>query len=143
MHLPLYLLLCSFLFIITALDAAFYPKKSSEWSPYLSSFNRMLDGGYQNGSFSSNTFPNCRGPNTNQNINMFGDWLNNQFISGPTFSSLIAASSDISNADAMIDAAGAKMAQSLPGSCYPRSWAMISNLMLNGAMESSGNTLKQ
>merc|ERR1712125_136358 len=126
-----------------ALDAAFYPEKSGEWSPYLSSFNWMLDGGFQNGSFSSNTFPSCRGLNTNQNINMFGGWLNNKFITGPTFSALIAASSDIGNAEAMIDAAGTKMAESLPGSYYPRSWAMISNLMLNGAMESAGNTLKK
>merc|ERR1712085_62175 len=127
-----------------ALDAAFYPEKSSEWSPYLSSYNWRLDGGFQqNGSFSSNTFPSCRGPNTNTNINMFGDWRNNAFISGPTYSALIAASSDITNAEAMIDAAGTELAGELPGSYYPRSWAMITNLMLNGAMESAGNTLKQ
>merc|ERR1719387_477668 len=128
-----------------ALDAAFFPEKSSEWSPYLSSFNWRLDGGYRNGSFSSGTFQSCRGPQTNQNINMFGGWLNknNEFISGPTFTALIAASSDIGNAEAMIDSAGSKMAQSLPDSYYPRSWAMISNLMLNGAMESAGQTLKQ
>jgi len=126
-----------------ALDAAFFPEKSSEWSPYLSSFNWRLDGGYRNGSFSSSTFNSCKGPHTNQSINMFGDWLNNSFISGPTFSALIAASTDIGNAEAMIDAAGKKMAQPLPGSYYPRSWAMITNLMLNGAMESAGNTLKQ
>jgi len=128
-----------------ALDAAFYPEKSTEWSQYLSSFNWRLDGGYRNGSFSSGTFQSCRGPQTSQNINMFGGWLNknNEFISGPTFTALIAASSDIGNAEAMIDSAGAKMAQSLPGSYYPRSWAMISNLMLNGAMESAGKTLKQ
>merc|ERR1712107_276493 len=87
------------------------------------------------------TFRSCRGPHTNQNIDMFGDWLNNQFVSGPTFTALIAASSDIGNAEAMIDSAGAKMAQPLPGSYYPRSWAMITNLMLNGAMESAGKTL--
>ena len=127
-----------------ALDAALYPEKSSEWSPYLSSYNWRLDGGFQqNGSFSSNTFPSCRGPNTNENINMFGDWRNNAFISGPTYSALIAASSDITNAEAMIDAAGTELAGELPGSYYPRSWAMITNLMLNGAMESAGNTLKQ
>merc|ERR1712232_240045 len=51
-----------------ALDAAFFPEKSSEWSPYLSSFNWRLDGGYRNGSFSSSTFNSCKGPNTNQNI---------------------------------------------------------------------------
>merc|ERR1711982_228208 len=127
-----------------ALDAALYPEKSNEWSRYLSPFNWRLDGGYQNnGSFSSSTFGSCKGPNTNQNINIFGDWLNNAFVSGPTFTALIAASSDIGNAEAMIDSAGAKMAQSLPGSYYPRSWAMIANLMLNGAMESAGKTLKQ
>jgi len=125
-----------------ALDAAFYPEKSSEWSPYLSSFNWRMDSGFQNGSFSSNTFSSCRGPNTKQNINMFGSWQNNEFITGPTYSTLIAASTDITNAEAMIDAAGEILGQSLPGSYYPRSWAMIGNLMLNGAMESAGNTLK-
>jgi hypothetical protein len=126
-----------------ALDAAFYPERADEWSQYLSSFNWRLEGGYRNGSFSPNAFGSCKGPNTNQNINMFGDWLNNDFISGPTFTALIAASTDIGNADAMIDAAGKKMARPLPNSYYPRSWAMITNLMLNGAMESAGNTLKQ
>jgi len=125
-----------------ALDAAFYPEKSNEWSPYLSQFNWRLDGGFQNGSFSSGTFSSCRGPNTNQNINMFGGWQNNEFITGPTYSTLIAASSDITNAEAMIDAAGEILGRALPGSYYPRSWAMIGNLMLNGAMESAGNTLK-
>merc|ERR1712086_1200778 len=71
-----------------ALDAAFYPELSSEWSPYLSSFNSKLNDGYyggnDNNSFSSNAFGSCRGPNTNQNIKMFGGWLNNQFVSGPT-----------------------------------------------------------
>jgi len=128
-----------------ALDAAFYPEMSSEWSQYLSSFNWRLDGGYNNnnGSFSSGTFKSCQGLNTNQNINMFGDWLNNEFISGPTFSALIAASTDIGNAEAMIDAAGKRMSQPLPDSYYSRAWSMITNLMLNGAMESAGNTLKQ
>merc|ERR1712048_676773 len=60
-----------------ALDAAFYPEMSSEWSPYLSSFNYRLDQKFNNGSFASNTFPSCKTPGTNQNINMFGDWRNN------------------------------------------------------------------
>jgi hypothetical protein len=126
-----------------ALDAALYPEMSNEWSEYLSPFIWQLDGGFQKGSFKSNTFPSCRGPNTDQDISMFGGWLNNAFITGPTYSTLIAASSNIVNAEAMIDAAGEKMAEPLPGSYYPRSWAMIANLMLNGAMESAGNTLKQ
>ena len=126
-----------------ALDAAFYPEKSAEWSPYLSQFNYRMDEGFSNGSISSNSFPSCRTPGTSQNINMFGDWQNNAFIFGPTYSALIGASSDIANAEAMIDSVGQKLNSALPGSYYPRSWAMISNLMLNGAMESAGNTLKQ
>merc|ERR1712232_1433856 len=125
-----------------ALDAAFYPERSDEWSPYLSQFNWRLDSKFKNGSFSPNTFPSCRGPNTNQNIHMFGGWQQNQFITGPTYSTLIAASTDIANAEAMIDAAGETLGGSLPGSYYKRSWAMIANLMLNGAMESAGHTLK-
>ena len=128
-----------------ALDAAFYPERSDEWSPYLSQFNYRMDEGFNNGSFSSNTFPSCKTPGTSQNINIFGDWQNNNnaFINGPTYSALIGASSDIANAEAMIDYAGKKMGDSgLPGSYYPRCWAMIGNLMLNGAMESAGNTLK-
>ena len=70
--------------------------------------------------------------------------MNNAFISGPTYTALITAdATDTGHAAAMLDAAGVQMAQSLPGSYYPRSWAMISNLMLNGAMESAGHTLKQ
>lgn len=130
-----------------ALDAAFYPERSDEWSPYLGAFNRQLDDGYQQNTgsaFAANTFAGCRGPNTDQTITMFGDWLNNAFISGPTYTALITAdATDTGHAAAMLDAAGVQMAQSLPGSYYPRSWAMISNLMLNGAMESAGHTLKQ
>ncbi len=126
-----------------ALDAAFYPENSAEWSPYLSQFNYRMDQGFNNGSISSNSFPSCRTPGTSQNINMFGDWQNNAFIFGPTYSALIGASPDIANAEAMIDSVGQKLNTELPGSYYPRSWAMISNLMLNGAMESAGKTLKQ
>merc|ERR1712025_213944 len=119
---------------------ALYPEKSSEWSPYLSSFNYRFDSSFNNGNFQSNTFPSCKTPNTNQPISMFGDWQNNAFIYGPTYTSLIASSPDIANAEAMLDAAGKKLSN-LPGDYYARSWAMISNLMLNGAMESAGDTL--
>lgn len=102
-----------------------------------------MDQGFKNGSVSSNSFPSCNTPGTSQNIHMFGDWQNNAFIFGPTYSALIGASSDIANAQAMIDFVGQKLNSALPGSYYPRSWAMISNLMLNGAMESAGHTLKQ
>jgi len=125
-----------------ALDAVFYPEKSSEWSPFLSEFNYRLEQGYNNGSFSSNSFPSCRGPRTNSDIYMFGDWQNNSFIYGPTYTALVGASPGVG--ESMIDAAGTILGDRvLPDSYYPRSWAMISNLMLNGAMESAGNTLKQ
>merc|ERR1711904_689172 len=44
-----------------ALDAALYPEKSSEWSPYLSQFNFRMDDKFNNG-FASDSFPSCRGP---------------------------------------------------------------------------------
>jgi len=124
-----------------ALDAAFYPGKSSEWSPYLNEFNYRMDQSFNNGSFSSNSFPSCRGPNTNSDTVMFDSWQYNAFIYGPTYSALIASSS-FGNADAMIDAAGTTLGNTLPASYYPRSWALIGNLMLNGAMESAGYTLQ-
>mmetsp|Transcript_103102 Transcript_103102/g.210228 ORF Transcript_103102/g.210228 Transcript_103102/m.210228 type:complete len:829 (+) Transcript_103102:610-3096(+) len=124
-----------------ALDAAFYPNNSGEWSPYLNQFNYRLNSGYQNGLFSQNTFPNCRTPNANQNNYMFNSWQYNAFIYGPTYTALIAAGTDFGNAEAMIDAAGDILGE-LPDSYYARSWTMISNLMLNGAMESAGNTLR-
>jgi len=125
-----------------ALDAVFYPEKSTEWSPYLSEFNHRLEQGYNNGSFSSNSFSRCKAPGTNSDNYMFGDWQNNAFIYGPTYTSLVGASPGVG--EAMIDTAGSILGdRALPGSYYPRSWALISNLMLNGAMESAGNTLKQ
>jgi len=124
-----------------ALDAALYPEKSNEWSPYLGDYNYRMEQGYTNGSFSSGSFPSCRGPNTDSNIYMFGDWQNNAFIYGPTYSALIGASPGAG--ESMIEAAGKILGErALPDTYYPRSWAMISNLMLNGAMESAGNTLK-
>merc|ERR1712118_187895 len=33
-----------------ALDAAFYPEKSSEWSPYLSQYNYRMDNSFNGGS---------------------------------------------------------------------------------------------
>jgi hypothetical protein len=73
---------------------------------------------------------------------VLSSWQYNAFIYGPSFTSLIASSQGIVNAEAMIDAVGEKLAETLPSSYYPRSWALISNLMINGAMESAGNKLK-
>jgi len=125
-----------------ALDAVFYPENSSEWSPYLNEFNYRMDQSFNNGSFSASTFSSCRGPDTYSDIYMFGSWQNNAFIYGPTYTALVGASPGTS--EAMIDAAGKILGdRALPNDYYPRSWAMISNLMLNGAMESAGTTLKQ
>jgi hypothetical protein len=128
-----------------ALDAAFYPDLNpNPWSEYLSAFHERLSDGFNGSGFSeTGTFRSCRGPNTSTNINMFGSWLYNEFISGPTLSALIAAPPS-SESDSMIDAAGDILSkQPLPASYYPRLWTLISNLMLNGSMESAGNTLKQ
>jgi len=124
-----------------ALDAVLYPENSSEWSPYLSEFNYRMELGFSNGSFSSNSFPSCRGPNTYSDISMFGGWQHNAFIYGPTYTALVGASPGAG--EAMIEAAGKILGNTLPTDYYPRSWAMISNLMINGAMESAGTTLKQ
>merc|ERR1712003_304735 len=89
----------------------------------------MGEEGYNNGSFSSGTFPSCKGPNTYSNIVMFGDWQNNAFIYGPTYSALIGASPGVG--DDMIEAAGKILGErALPNDYYPRSWAMISNAEL-------------
>jgi hypothetical protein len=72
-----------------------------------------------------------------------GGWRYNAFIYGPTLSSLIAASSSETYANEMIDAAGEILSRPLPASYYPRSWVLLSNLMINGSMESAGNTLRR
>jgi len=126
-----------------ALDAALYPGYGLEWSPYLSQFNWRLDSNFANEGWTADAFPNCRSDGANQDTNMFASgWTNNAFIYGPTFSALIASTSDIVHADAMLDAAGLILAQPLPNSYYPRSWSMISNLLISGAMESAGNVLR-
>lgn len=125
-----------------ALDAALYPENSADWSAYLSEFNWRLNDNFNGSGWPYDTFPNCRGPNTAQEITVFPTWNTDAFIYGPTFSALIAATTDIPNAEAMIAAAGQKMAEALPDGYYSRSWAMLSNLLLNGAMESAGQTMK-
>jgi hypothetical protein len=43
----------------------------------------------------------------------------------------------------MLDAAGRILSEPLPNSYYPRSCAMISNLMISGAIESAGKVLQE
>jgi len=128
-----------------ALDAVLYPEKSADWSPYLSSFQVRLDDDFdpnRNGfKWSSNPFPSCRGSGTNQDITLFSNWENSPFIYGPTLSALVASSSSIPNAQAMMDAAGEKLLY-LPRGYYGRSWVLLANLILSGAMEDVGKTLK-
>ncbi|KAG7351491.1 laminin G domain containing protein [Nitzschia inconspicua] len=122
-----------------AMDAAFYPESSLDWSPYLSAFHWRLKNYFdpQNRSWPSNTFQSCRGPNTSQDIQVFGDWSNNAFIYGPTYTSLIAASPSIQNAQSMIDAAANILKSNLPSEYFARSWTLISSLVLSGAMENA------
>jgi hypothetical protein len=130
-----------------AFDAVLYPQMSSDWSPYLSPFQVRLDAdfdpnenGSSNNGWSSNAFPPCRGPGTYQDITIFGGWLYNVFIYGPTLSALVASPPSIPNAQAMMDAAGEKLTD-LPGGYFTRSWALLTNLLLSGAMEDAGKTL--
>lgn len=125
-----------------ALDAAFYPELSAEWSHYLGRYHMMLEDGYsaQSESWASNTLQTCRAPNTSQDIRPFGGWDNNAFIFGPTYSSLIAAPPSVPYAQEMVDAAAKRLAGDLSGDYYARSWNLISSLMLSGAMEDAGQT---
>ena len=123
-----------------AFDAALYPQRSSDWSPYLSPFQVRLDADFNNNGWSSNAFPPCRGPRTYQDITLFDSWLYNAFIYGPTLSALVASPPSIPNAQAMIDAAGEKLTD-LPRGYFSRSWALLANLLLSGAMEDAGRTL--
>jgi hypothetical protein len=125
-----------------ALDAAFYPQLSAEWSEYLSAFHIRLQDNFDAASekWSSNALQRCRAPNTSNDIVPFGGWDTNAFIFGPTFSSLIAAPTSLQNAQEMVDAAGQKLASSLANDYYARSWNLISSLMLSGAMEDAGKT---
>lgn len=122
-----------------ALDAALYPGDSADWAEYLDPYLVRLRDGHTGVAdrYWGDTFSNCRTPNTSQDISIFGGWLNNAFIYAPTLSALIAGAPE----DALlVDDAGSLMAAELPGDYYPRCWALLGNLMLNGAMESAGAT---
>jgi len=126
-----------------ALDAALYPQDASDWSEYLDSFVSRLRGGYTGSGpkfWMSNTFPSC-GPDQNpgnDSYSMFGNWRDNAFMYGPTFSALIAG--DPGDGD-LIDAAGEILGGALPPDYYHRCWALLSNLMISGAIESAGRSL--
>merc|ERR1712064_235816 len=123
-----------------ALDAALYPNESADWAEYLDPFLVRLRDGYTGGNryFSNNAFPNCMSPNTGNHISIFGSWLYNSFIYGPTFSALITGAPEHSD---LIDAAASLLSEPLSTSYYPRCWSLLGNLMLSGAMESAGKVL--
>jgi hypothetical protein len=126
-----------------ALDAAFYPQDSADWSEYLDSYVVRLRNGYTGFGplfWEDHNFPGCYpgGDFSTQRHYMFSDWLNNAFIYGPTLSALVAGAPEDGD---LIDAAGSILAEPLPTDYYPRSWALLSNLMLSGAIESAGRAL--
>lgn len=120
-----------------ALDAALYPDESADWAEYLDPYLvRLRNGHTGNGDrYWGNTFSNCRTPNTSQDISIFNSWLYNAFIYAPTLSALIVGAPEDAG---LVDDAGSLLASSLPNDYYPRCWALLGNLMLNGAMESAG-----
>jgi hypothetical protein len=126
-----------------SLDAALYPQDAADWAEYLDPYLVNLRQGYtevdpfwQTG---KGTFPDCRTPNTGQDIQIFGNWLSNPFIYASTLSSLIAGAPEDGY---LVDAAGSLLAaKPLPNDYYPRCWTLLGNLMLSGAMESAGKIL--
>ena len=84
----------------------------------------------------------CHGPWTYQDITLFDSWLYNAFIYGygPTLSALVALPPSIPNVQAMTDATRGKL-MDLPGGYFSRSWALLANLLLSGAMEDARRTL--
>jgi len=89
------------------------------------------------------TFEACRADNTNNDITIFsGGWLYNMFIYGPVVSSLIVPFQDSTKEEqqAMIDAAAEVLGKNLPSGYYSRSWALLANLAVGGAIESAAKT---
>ena len=129
-----------------AMDAALFPQDADDWSEFLDPFIVRLRHGHNtesSKSFNFDTFPNNCSPEINpgnDNYYMFkSGWLDNVFIYGPTVSALVAGKPEDGY---LIDDAGLVLAQTLHPDYYHRSWAMLSNLMLSGAIENAGNLLK-
>jgi len=122
-----------------ALDAALYPGDYDDWTPYLHPHLVRLRSGFD-ASNGQRTYPGCQiSTDASKTVYIFNDWLGNAFIYGPTFSALLVGGpSD----GPLIDFAG-DLVSSLPVDYYPRCWALITNLMLSGAMESAGRTLQR
>lgn len=128
-----------------AMDAAFHPGNTSDWSGFLSPFLTRLRSGFSFASGlpywadGSGTFPPGTIPGTNLQVTVFSSWIYNGFIYGPTLSALVSGTSD--DAD-MMAAAGDVLSANLPTSYYSRIWVLLANLMLSGAIEDAGKTLR-
>jgi hypothetical protein len=134
-----------------ALDVVLYPHDddtNGDWAAeqYLEPFLVRLRNGYDHIEadryWSDDTFPDCTiGESQNQNVYNFDFWLYNAFIYAPTLSALVAG--DPLQDGPLVDAAGSLLAKTLPDTYYERCWALLGNLLLNGAMESAGRTLQR
>ena len=69
---------------------------------------------------------------------MYDDWRDWGYMYAPTVSALVAGEAEDVN---IIDAVGTVLNEDLPTDYYPRSWVLLSNLMLSGAIESAGKIL--
>jgi hypothetical protein len=127
------------------MDAALYPDDAQDALQFLEPYVVRLRDGYtgtgKNWLEGKGTFPDCSAPNMTSNIAIFGDWLDNAFMYGPILSSLIVG--DASTDQYLIDDAGDLLSAPLPESYFPRCWALLGNLMLNGAMERAGKLLSE
>ena len=125
-----------------AMDLAMYPTAdpvTTDAYTFLGPMISTLEQTYSSSGWQNGDFGSCSVTGMCQSITMFGDWVNNGFIYGPMFSSLIGGSPS----SQALDVAAAKLAAlPVPTSYYPRSWVLLSNLMLNGAVEDSGRLVR-
>eukprot|EP00934_Nitzschia_sp_Nitz4_P008593 Nitzschia sp. Nitz4//scaffold24_size164493//132904//134773//NITZ4_002348-RA/size164493-processed-gene-0.243-mRNA-1//-1//CDS//3329544174//8583//frame0 len=123
-----------------AMDAALYPNDSQDWEKFLTPFLDKLRDTYTGSSpyWAQNAFPNEKIPNTNFEVYMFSDWMENGFIYGPTLSALIIG--DSSDRE-LIDVAGKYLETNLDESYFARCWGLLASLALSGALENAGKIM--
>jgi len=131
-----------------AFDAAVYPEEmNSNAGIFLDPILEQLKAGHRPDSqpaWREDTFSSCAAPNMAEEIFKFsGGWLYNSFIFAPVVSSLVVPSPVMTKTEQqmLIDAAGNALAQNLPTDYYPRCWALLGNLVINGAIASASTAL--
>eukprot|EP00547_Thalassionema_nitzschioides_P008258 CAMPEP_0194227352 /NCGR_PEP_ID=MMETSP0156-20130528/42813_1 /TAXON_ID=33649 /ORGANISM="Thalassionema nitzschioides, Strain L26-B" /LENGTH=1087 /DNA_ID=CAMNT_0038959831 /DNA_START=53 /DNA_END=3313 /DNA_ORIENTATION=+ len=134
-----------------AVDAALYPNEMNNAAkPYLDPILSSLESGYNPSLslaekyFESSAISSCQLLSVDETIYAFSSgWKWNDFIFGPTVSSLVVPIDGVteSNQQEIIDLTGYVLSTDIPSDYYPRCWAVLSILTLNGAIESAGRLL--